>query len=133
MYFVVQVVLRSRPVGYAAEYLTLAYVRPNMHITESIPMPYIIPYLVTYGLRLRTQIRKEVHPEGVRELCRRAEGEVHILAEDLRDVRARDLHAMRKLRLRHAQFLHPQQYPPQKRRSDTINRLYFHLDTASEN
>ena len=44
--------------------------------------------------------------------------------EHLRDVRTRHLHALRKLRLRHPQLLHPEQYPPQKRRTDFINRLH---------
>ena len=37
--------MRSRPVGYAAEYLTLAYVRHNMCRFWSMPMLHIIPFL----------------------------------------------------------------------------------------
>ena len=74
---------------------------------------------------LRTQLRKEVHLERVRQLRRRAEGEVHVLVQHLRDVRPRDLHPTRKLRLRDAKLLHPQQYLPQKRRSALVNRLHI--------
>ena len=39
----------------------------------------------------------------------------------LRDVRTRHLHALRKLRLRHAQLLHPQQDAAKKRGTYPIN------------
>ena len=42
--------LRSRPVGYAAEYLTLASDCHNMCRFWSMSMKYTIPYLVTFGL-----------------------------------------------------------------------------------
>ena len=71
---------------------------------------------------LRAQLRKEVHLEGIRQLGRRAEGEVDVLAQHLGDVWARDMHPRRELRLRHPKLLHPPQYPPQKRRPDPINR-----------
>ena len=74
---------------------------------------------------MRAELGEEVHLERVRELRRRAEGEVHVLVQHLRDVRPRDLHPTRELRLRDAKLLHPQQYPPQKRRSYPVNR--FHI------
>ena len=77
---------------------------------------------------LRTQLGEEIHLERVRELRRRAEGEVHVLVQHLRDVRPRDLHPPRELRLRDAKLLHPQQYPPQERRSYPVNR--FHIFPA---
>ena len=80
--------------------------------------------ILALGRLLRTQLRKEVHLEGIRQLGRRAKGEVDVLAQHLGDVRTRDMHPRRELRLRHPQFLHPPQYPPQKRRPDPINRLH---------
>ena len=78
--------------------------------------------------RIRTQFREEVHPKRVRQLRRRAEREVHVLVQHLRDVRSRHFHPLRQFRLRHPQLLHPQQYPPQKRRSYPIYR--FHIFPA---
>ena len=74
---------------------------------------------------LRTEIREEVHPQGICELRRRAEREVDILPQHFRDVRPRHVQPRRKLRLRHPELLHPPEYPPQKRRSNMVNR--FHL------
>ena len=51
--------------------------------------------------------------------------------QHLCDVRTRHLHALSKLRLRHPQLLHPPQYPPQKRRSNFINRLHSLQPTFS--
>ena len=73
---------------------------------------------------LRTEIREEVHLQGIRELRRRAEREVDVLPQNFRDVRPRHMHPRRELRLRHAKLLHPPQYPPQKRRPDFIYRLH---------
>ena len=73
---------------------------------------------------MRTQLGEEVHLERVGEFRRRAEGEIDILVQDLRDVRTRHLHPLRQLRLRHAQFLHPPQDAPQKRRAYSVNRLH---------
>ena len=53
------------------------------------------------------EVREEVHLEGPSELGRSAEGEVHVLAENLGDVRTGHFHALGELRLRDAQFLHP--------------------------
>ena len=78
--------------------------------------------------RIRTQFREEVHPKRVRQLRRRAEREVHVLVQHLRDVRPRHFHPLRQFRLRNAQFLHPLEYPPQKRRSYSIYR--FHIFPA---
>ena len=73
---------------------------------------------------LGAQLREEVHLQCVGELRSRAEGEVHVLVKHLRNVRPRDLHPPRELRLRDAKLLHPQQYPPQKRRADRINSFH---------
>ena len=69
---------------------------------------------------MRTQIGKEVHLEGVGELRRRSEGNVDVLMEHLRDVRTRHFHALRKLRLRHPQLLHPEQNAAEERGTDFI-------------
>ena len=58
------------------------------------------------------------------ELRRRAEGEVHVLPEHLRDVGLGDLHALRQLALVHAQLLHPAKDAAEKRRADMINCLH---------
>ncbi len=78
---------------------------------------------------LRTEFGEEIHFQGIRELRRRAEGEVHVLVEDLRDVRTRHVHPPREIRLRHAQFLHPAQDAPEKRRSDSVYDFHV-LPTA---
>ena len=69
---------------------------------------------------LRVQLREEVHLEGVGELRRRAEGDVDVLVQYLRDVRTRNLHAFRKLALRDPQLLHPEQDAAKERRTDFI-------------
>ena len=69
---------------------------------------------------MRTQIGKEVHLQGVGELRRRAEGYVDVLVKHLGDVRTRHLHALRKLRLRHAELLHPEQNAAKERRTNFI-------------
>ena len=51
----------------------------------------------------------EVHLECARELCRRAEGEVDVLVQHLRDVGTRDLHPLREVSLGDAQLLHAQE------------------------
>ena len=82
---------------------------------------------LTVGCRLlglRTEFGEEVHLEGVGELRRRAEGEIDVLMQHLRDVRTRHLHAPRKFCLRHAKLLHPPQYPPQKHRPNPVYRFH---------
>ena len=69
---------------------------------------------------LRAQIREEVHLQGAGELRRRSEGYVDVLVKHLRDVRTRHLHALSKLRLRHAELLHPEQNAAKERRTDFI-------------
>ena len=69
---------------------------------------------------LRTQIGEEVHLQGAGELRRRAEGNVDVLMEHLGDVRTRHLHPLRKLRLRHAELLHPEQNAAEERRTNFI-------------
>ena len=54
----------------------------------------------------------EVHLECAGELGRSAEGEVDVLAENLGDVWARDLHALGEVSLRDAKLLHPQEDLP---------------------
>ena len=78
-------------------------------------------FLVSIPTLSRAKFREEVHLERVGELRRRAEREVHVLVQHLRDVRSRDLHPLRQFRLRYAQLLHPPEYPPQKRRADMVN------------
>ena len=74
---------------------------------------------------LRAEVGEEVHLEGAGELRRRAEGEIDVLMEHLRDVWARDLHALRQLRLRHAQLLHSKEYAPEKCGAYAINSVHF--------
>ena len=69
---------------------------------------------------MRTELGEEVHFEGVGELRRRAERDVDVLMEHLRDVRTRHLHTLRKLRLRNAQLLHPEKDAAKERRTDFI-------------
>ena len=57
---------------------------------------------------LRAEFGEEVHLECVRKFGGRAEREVHVLVQNLRDVRTRYLHALREIRLRHAKLLHPE-------------------------
>ena len=80
---------------------------------------------------LRAKLGEEVHLEGVCELRRRAEGEVHVMPQHLGDVRPRHLHATRQLRLRNAQLLHPPQDPPQKCRANPVNRFHVNAPRAA--
>ena len=63
----------------------------------------------------------EIHLESPRQFRRGPEGEAHVLAQHLRNVRLGDLHALRQLALVHAQLLHPAEYAPEKGRADVIN------------
>ena len=69
---------------------------------------------------MRTELGEEVHLQGAGELRRRAEGYVDVLVKHLRDVWTRHLHALRKLRLRHPQILHPKKNAAEERRTDFI-------------
>ena len=69
---------------------------------------------------MRTELREEVHLQCGGQFRRRAEGNVDVLVKHLRDVRTRHLHALRKLRLRHAQLLHPEQDAAKERGTDFI-------------
>ena len=51
----------------------------------------------------------EVHLESAGELGRSAEGEVDVLVQHLRDVRTRDLHALREVGLGEPELLHAQE------------------------
>ena len=122
--------IRSAPVGYAAEYPILAFSRPN----KSRLLPMFI-WLILYHLSLTLELTdnailhnrltlilrlergKKIHLQGICQFRRRAEGEVHILMQHLCDIRPRHFHPSRQLRLRNAQFLHPEQNLPQERRS----------------
>ena len=73
---------------------------------------------------LRAEVGGEVHLEGAGELRRRTEGEVDVLVEHLRYVRTRHLHALRKLRLRYAQLLHPEKDAAEERGADMVNSLH---------
>ena len=63
----------------------------------------------------------EVHLECARELGRRAEGEVDVLVQHLRDVGTRDLHALREVGLGEPELLHAQKNLTQERRADVID------------
>ena len=78
---------------------------------------------------LRTELGEEVHLQGAGELRRRSEGYVDVLMEHLRDVRTRHLHALRKLRLRHPQLLHPEQNAAEERRTDFIYCIHSRQPT----
>ena len=68
------------------------------------------------------QLREEVHFESTGQFRRRAEGEVHVLAENLRDVGLRDLHPPRELGLVNAKLLHPAKDAAKERRTDMVYR-----------
>ena len=71
----------------------------------------------------------EVHLERAGELGRGAEGEVDVLVQHLRDVRARDLHALSEVGLGDAKLLHAEKNLPQEGRADMV--YGFHLTTSS--
>ena len=54
------------------------------------------------------------------ELRRRAEGEVHVLPEHLRDVGLGDLHALRELGLVDAELTHPTKDAAEKGGADMV-------------
>ena len=53
-----------------------------------------------------------------------AEGDVDVGAQHLRDVRARDVHALRERGLIEAQLLHPAKNLPKEERADSIYRCH---------
>ena len=69
---------------------------------------------------LRTELGEEVHLQCGGQFRRRSEGYVDVLVKHLRDVRTRHLHALSKLRLRHAELLHPEQNAAEERGTDFI-------------
>ena len=71
---------------------------------------------------LGTEVGEEVHLERAGELRRRAEGEVDVLAEHLRDVRTGDTHALGEVGLGDAELLHAQEDLAQERRADVVDR-----------
>ena len=111
--------------GYAAEYPITEFSRVFSPIKRLILYHLSLTLGLTDGaifynqltLFLRLERGKKIHLQGIRQFRRRAEGEVHILMQHLRDVRPRHLHPPRQLRLRNAQFLHPEQNLPQECRS----------------
>ena len=70
------------------------------------------------------QLREEVHLKGMCEAGGRAEGEVHVLVQHLRDVGLGDLHALRKLGLIEAKLLHSAKDAPEKCRADVVDGLH---------
>ena len=70
------------------------------------------------------QFGEEVHLKRLGELRRRAEREVHVLPQHLRDVRLRDLHPPRQLGLVDAERAHPPQDTPQKRGTYSVNAAH---------
>ena len=76
------------------------------------------------------ELRHEVHLQRSRQLRCRAEREVHVLPEHLRYIRTRHLHPPRKIRLRHSQLLHSQEYPPQKSRADVVDSPHSKIRSA---
>ena len=68
------------------------------------------------------ELGEEVHLQRIRQLCRGPEREVDVAREDLGYIRARHLHALRELCLRHPQLLHPEQNAAKERRTNFINR-----------
>ena len=117
--------IRSAPLGYAAEYpiTEFSWVFSPIkhlilyHLSLTLGLTDIAVFWNTPALFLWPQGWKEIHFQGVRQLRRRPEREVHILMQHLRDVRPRHLHPPRQLRLRNPQLLHAQQNLPQKSRS----------------
>ncbi len=71
------------------------------------------------------EFREEVHAEGVGELGRSAEGYVDVAMEDLGDVRARDVHALREGRLREAKGFHPKNELAEECGTDAIDCVHF--------
>ena len=67
------------------------------------------------------QVGEEVHFKRTSEFSGRAEREVHVLAEDLRDVGLRDLHSAGEFGLVDAELLHPAKDAAQERRANMIN------------
>ena len=63
----------------------------------------------------------EVHLESAGEFGRSAEGEVDVLVQHLRDVRTRDLHALREVGLGDAQLLHAEEDLPQECRAYMVD------------
>ena len=57
----------------------------------------------------------------MRKLRGRTEGNVHIALEDLRDVRAGDMHPLRELGLREAERLHLQKDLAEEGRDDMVD------------
>ena len=76
---------------------------------------------------MRTELGEEVHLQCGGQFRRRAEGYVDVLVQYLRDVRTRHLHALSKLRLRHAELLHPEQNAAEERGTDSVNRGQWNM------
>ena len=74
---------------------------------------------------LRTEFGEEVHRECVRKFGRRAEREVDVLVQDLRDVWAGDFHALREVRLRDAKLLHAEKDSAEEGRGYAVDGVHF--------
>ena len=73
---------------------------------------------------LFTKFREEIHFEGLGQSLGRAECDVDVAGEELGDVRARDLHPPRKLRLREPHPLHLDDAAAQKRAHKMVCRVH---------
>ena len=71
------------------------------------------------------EVGEEVHLEGVGQFRSGSKREIDVAGEDLGDVRARDVHAPRELRLRHPKLLHAAKYAAEEGRGDVINGFHW--------
>ena len=71
------------------------------------------------------QVGEEIHFEGKGEFGGCAEGEIHILTENLRDVRPRHFHPLRQFALVDAELLHPAENAAEKSGSDVVESGHF--------
>ena len=78
------------------------------------------------------QLGEEVHFEGAGELRRRAEGDVDVALQHLRDVRARDVHPLRERGLIQPQLLHPLQHLPEEERADSIDAAHSVVSSSCQ-
>ena len=72
---------------------------------------YFLPLIF---LALFFQFREEVQLKRLGEFRRSTEGEVDVRAQHFRDVRTRDVHALRESRLIKPELLHPAKDLPKK-------------------
>ena len=124
--------IRSRPVGYAAEYPITEFSwvfspikrRILYHLSLTLGLTDGAIFYNQLTLLLRLERGKKIHLQGICQFRRSPEREVHIFMQYLRDVRPRHLHPPRQLRLRNTQLLHALKYRPQKRRTYFVERVH---------